>query len=72
MVSSTDGYCTLISFGETELGTHYKDQVVHAQTCEDLKRKEEERRQLKMKRKEKRKSQVVKETKDEKIDVRIL
>ena len=27
VVSSTDGYCTIISFAEGELGTPYKDQI---------------------------------------------
>ena len=35
-MSSTDGYCTLITFEDGELGQPYKDQVVYVKTKEEV------------------------------------
>jgi len=34
VVASTDGYCTLVTFEEGELGHTYRDQVVRAKSSE--------------------------------------
>ena len=59
MVSSTDGYCTLVTFEEGELGTPYKDQVVRVKTKEeveeDIRAKNSDKEGRKLKKKKERK-----------------
>ena len=59
MVSSTDGYCTLVTFEEGELGIPYKDQVVRVKTKEeveeDIRAKNSDKEGRKLKKKKERK-----------------
>ena len=52
-VSSTDGYCTLVTFEENELGIPYEKQVVKIQTAAESAEKFKERQRLKEKKKKK-------------------
>lgn len=36
MISSTDGYCTIVTFSDGELGTPYKDQIVKITEMSEL------------------------------------
>ena len=56
VISSTDGYCTVVTFSEGELGTPYHKQTLHVQTLGEMQRRERDRIHAKAKQREKRRS----------------